>query len=187
MRRTLLVLVVLACVSPGRVNDRAVVHPQTSAAPTIQIEGDAAFARSKALALRCRISNPGSEPLYIYSSVLENPRFAEIVIDRQHKLIELRFTRLEKSPLLPYYFPRAAFREIRPTQSETFSVASTSAVRELTQGRWQLRVVIGFGHEVSAVKLALRSDAEGTEHPINEIVRWQKAAFSNSITIEITK
>jgi hypothetical protein len=148
------------------------------------------------------ISNSGSEPLYIYSTLLQNPRFAEIVIDRKQKVIELRFSQLEPSPILPYYFPDADFREVIANQSTTFLVTSSDPIKEIrgsetigrtsreariTPGRWTFRIMIAYGDDVSAVKLALASDTAGKQHPINEIVRWQKVAFSNSITIDVTK
>lgn len=209
MRKTLILLVTfvsfgLATVdfSARRLDDRTAVHTNTSAVPIIQIETAPKLAQSQPLAFNCRISNSGSEPLFIYSSLLQNPRFTEILIDRKQKLIELKFTQLEASPLVPYYFPAAAFREMPANKPENFSVASTSAIKDLrgyelingtsreariTAGRWQLKIMIGYGNDVSAVKIALASDTEGKEHPINEIVKWQKVAFSNSITINVTK
>jgi hypothetical protein len=171
-------------------------------APSVRIEGVSSLAENQALAFQCKISNSGSEPLYIYSSLLEKPQFAEIVIDPKENVIEVRFSRLETSPLLPYYFPRATFLEIRRNSSADFHVALNGAVKDLrsyktvnergieeriTPARWMLRIMIGYGDDLSAVKRALALDPKGTQHPINEIVKWQKVAYSNSISVEVTK
>lgn len=38
---------------------------------------------------------------------------------------------------------------------------------------------------MSAVNAALAFDTAGQEHPINEIVKWQKVSFPNSIVIDV--
>jgi hypothetical protein len=171
-------------------------------APIVQIEGPSSVAQNQPLAFHCTINNSGSEPLYIYSSLLEKPWFSEIVIDPKGKAIEVRFSRLETSPLLPYYFPQATFREIEPNSSADFHVALNGSLKELrsygtvndrskeeriTPGRWTLRIMIGYGDDLSAVKRTLALDPKGTQHPINEIVKWQKVAYSNSMVVEVTK
>lgn len=171
-------------------------------APSVRIEGVSSLAENRALAFQCKISNPGSVPLYIYSSLLEKPQFAEIVIDPKENVIEVRFSRLETSPLLPYFFPQATFREIEPNSSADFHIALNGSLKELrsygtvnerskeeriTPGRWTLRIMIGYGDDLSAVKRALALDPKGTQHPINEIVKWQKVAYSNSMVVEVRK
>jgi len=47
--------------------------------------------------------------------------------------------------------------------------------------------MIGYGDDLSAVKRTLALDPKGTQHPINEIVKWQKVAYSNSMVVEVTK
>ena len=210
MRRILIVSVIfvymlLASTDAGIFGDEinnGVTRTRTDAVPVIQIEGASRFGQNQPLAFRFTISNSGSEPLYIYSTLLQNPQFTEIVIEPKQKAIEVRFSRVQTSPLIPYYFPPAVFSEITTNHPASFPVAFNRSIKELigfetsngtskeariTPGRWTLRIMIGYGDDVSAVKLALASDTTGKEHPINEIVKWQRVAFSNSISIEVTK
>lgn len=209
MRRLLIILLSFGYVSLGiglvsgeATDNSRITSTQITVDPIVQIEGVSRQRQNEPLALRCKVSNSGNEPLYVYSALFEKPHFAEIVIDPKQNAIEVRFSRLETSPLLPYYFPHATFREIKPNTSADFHVALAGSVKGLrsyqtvngkskeeriTPGRWTLRIMIGYGDDSSSVQRALALDPTGTQHPINEIVKWQKAAYSNSISVEVTK
>ena len=209
MRRLFIILASFACVSLGinlvsgdPTNNTHSTASRISVAPIVQIEGVSTLAQNKRLTLRCNISNPGTEQLYIYSALFEEPHFSEVVIDPQQHSIEVRFSRLETSTLLPYYFPHATFREISPNSSTAFQITLDSSMKQLrtygivdgkskeeriTPGRWTLRIMIGYGDEVSTVKRAVASDPRGTQHPINEVVKWQKIAYSNPISVDVTR
>lgn len=173
-----------------------------SAVPLVLIEGVSTFSQDRPLAFRCKIRNPGSKPLYVYSALLQSPQFAEVVLDRTQKLIEVRFSRLQPSPIVPYYFPPAAFRKITANDPANFDVTFNTSLKELrgyeiingtsrearvAPGTWTVRILIGYGYDVSDVKLALPSNAAGEQHPINAIVKWQKVVLSNSVTINVMK
>jgi hypothetical protein len=183
-------------------NNRRTTTAKTSVAPIVQIESVPTLPQNRPLAFRCTIANPGSEPLFLYSALFQDPWYAQALIDPEQNAIEVRFSRLETDPILPYYFPRAAFREIGANSQADFNVALRHSVRKLssydtingkaierriTPGRWTLKVMIGYGDDLSAVRRALALNPRGTQHPINEIVNWQRVAYSNSITVEITK
>jgi hypothetical protein len=173
----------------------------TGSTPLVQITTDSRFTRKQRLKFRVRIENPGTEPIFVYSALFNHSRFAETVIDVRQRVIEVRFSRLETSPILPYYFPRAEFWEIGARQTREFvcsfdiplsqmrsyqSVNNKTRAERLTSGDWALRIMIGYGDDISTLKQSLaRAHAVGTEHPINEIVNWQKVAYSNSSPITL--
>lgn len=212
MRNILFTLVLVITFYIGAVDTRPsaaerVFNPATNpkmlgAAPLVRIEATSKLSQKQPLRFRGRIENSGTEPLYVYSALFQNPGFVDVTIDTNQRLIEARFSRVEALPFTPYYFPKAAFWKIDPKQAREFVFVSArplNAVRsyQLIQGKskeqrirpglWTLRIMIGYGYDMDILKPALAQSAvDGKEHPINAIVRWQDVAYSNSVAVNIT-
>jgi hypothetical protein len=148
-----------------------------------------------------KVMNTGTAgPLYIYSSLLENPDFAEIALDPIPKLIEVRFLRLQPVQGAPYFFPETQFKRILPGETITghFVIrdvqlllskegkATKSGGTSPTPDTWSLQALVAYGEEIESVQTKLKgSEPSDTHHPINPVVNWQKIARSNLTKIRL--
>jgi hypothetical protein len=164
--------------------------PNEQVAPAVQLIINPALKLGAPLEFRWRISNPGTQPIYIYSSLLKETFGADVEINPEIKSIEVRFSRLEPLAIAPNYFPAAQFIKIDPGKSEegtytshgpskgliTYrSNGSRVAELRLAPGEWDIRFLIAYGYEIESLK----QSSKPNEHPINPVVRWQRIAYSN--------
>jgi len=164
--------------------------PNEQLAPTVQLIINSTLKLGAPLELRWRLSNPGTQPIYVYSSLLRETFGADVEINPEIKSIEVRFTRLEPLAIAPNYFPEVQFIKIDPGKTEegthtshgpskgliTYrSNGSRMAELRLSPGEWAIRILIAYGYEIESFKQGSRSN----EHPINPVVRWQRIAYSN--------
>src|SRR5437773_11866785 len=81
--------------------------PNEQGPPDVQLIINPALKLGAPLEFRWLISNPGTQPIYIYSSLLKETFGADVEISPEIKSIEVRFSRLEPLPVAPNYFPEA--------------------------------------------------------------------------------
>lgn len=175
--------------------------------PNVRIEVRPTVKLKSPLAMHWTISNVGTSPIYVYSTFLKHqwriPAFSYTDLDPAQRLIDIRFTQLKSLPGGINSFSDAEFIEIRPQESregtfatngpleqETFYSSKGEEIKaaKLTSGSWTLRIVIAYGYEISSVNQALaESLSVGKEHPINPIVRWQKLAYSEPVSVTFQK
>lgn len=201
---SLLVLMSLACdnrAHDGRTRAQSERPEQEDRPPLLEIEITPTRKLDKPLEFQWKITNRSEKPVYFYSTLLQKPNtyFAEIDIDGERKMIEVRFTSLEPVEVAPNYFPKTEFTRVDVGQSQDGSfvshdpierLASYSAigkkteVQKITAGAWTIRSLLAYGYEVESVKdAAAKSVSHGTEHPINPVVQWQKVVYSNLINV----
>jgi hypothetical protein len=170
--------------------------------PDIYVEADATVKLSKPLKLRWRIVNRSAKPIYIYSTLLEQPntRLAEVNINEEERTIDVNFLRLEPLRHSIYNFPQAEFKRLAQGESLEGHLTGEKSSGQLTSyrtfedrklhpvkptaGAWRVRCGVSYGYEVESVKTGLEElYRSGTEHPINPIVEWQKVAYSTPINV----
>ena len=170
-------------------------------APAVQIEVNPIVKISEPLHFQWRITNASNKPIYIYSTFLQsNATVLELSVDDKPRMLELRFTLLEPLPFFVNNFPDAKFMEIGAHETREGQFTSTHPLREpksfaamsqplnigsVRAGTWQLRVLMAYGQEVESVKRALANwgTSKDDPHPINPIVRWQKVAYSQPVSV----
>lgn len=167
--------------------------------PTVQVKVDSPI--NHQLKMHWKISNLNTKPMYIYSSLLRRTSFVEINIDADKKMIEVRFLRLKLLELTPLSFPETAFMRLDAEESrEGYFVSDISVeqivernlvaidpVREkiksrITPGTWTVRALIAYGYEIESVQ---NNREKG--HPIDPVVKWQKVAYSEPVSLTIQK
>jgi len=171
--------------------------------PLLQISVSPVLRLRKPFEMKWKILNAGAQPVYIYSSLLRQPNtyFAEVWIDIERKMIEVRFLRLRTFAVGPNYFPETKFLRIDPGQSEEGQFVSYYSLeklikgqssgrptikREVLSGTWTVRSLVAYGYEIASVeKAAARLRSSGTEHPINPVVEWQRVAYSEAVNITL--
>lgn len=170
--------------------------------PKIQISLSPTLRLGKPLKMQWKIINQGPTPLYVYSSLLQQPNtdFAEVGIDTKSKTIEIRFLSLRTMEVGPNYFPKTEFMRIDPGQSKEGRFVSRYSLEKLIDdqlsssrpstesivGTWTVRSLVAYGNEVASVEKILASRAaSGTDHPINPVVAWQRVAYSNSVNVAL--
>ena len=164
--------------------------PNKQVAPAVQLIINPALKLDVPLEFRWRISNPGTQPIYIYSSLLKETFGADVQINPEIKSIEVRFSRLESLTVAPNYFPAAQFIKIDPGKTEEGTYTSNGPSKglityrsngsrvadlRLVPGAWDIRFLIAYGYEIDSLK----QSSKPNEHPINPVVRWQRIAYSN--------
>jgi hypothetical protein len=160
-------------------------------APSVQLTINPTLKLAVPLEFRWRVSNSGTQPIYIYSSLLKETFGADVEINPETKSIEVRFSRLQPIPVEPYYFPAAQFIKIDPGKTEEGTYTSHGpskglityrsngtrvAELRLAPGVWEIRFLVAYGYEIDSLKQASKTN----EHPINPVVRWQRIAYSNT-------
>jgi hypothetical protein len=172
-------------------------------APVVQISVSPRVRLRKPLEMQWKILNTSTQPVYIYSSLLQQPNtyFAEIVVDFERKTIEVRFLSLRTLELSPNYFPKTEFIRIDPGQSQAGQFVSYHSLEKLIReqstklpitkrnekpGTWKVRSLVAYGDEIGSVQKAVaKLTASGTGHPINPVVEWQKVAYSEPVSITL--
>lgn len=173
----------------------------------VTIEPNPSFTLDEPLKMRWRIFNSGVKPKYVYSTLLrpENGALAEINIDAEHRLLEVRFLRLNTFPrdISPNSFPDTEFKRIDPGQSydgyfvsskparhiSNTKITNTSPLHEavtgrLTTGTWELRTLVAYGDEIESVQSDLKTLYPYSKgHPLAAIVKWQKVAYSETVRV----
>jgi hypothetical protein len=198
-----LMLMSFACDDVGRRRATAQtdMSDQQEEAPLLEIAVSPIRRLDDPLELGWKITNRAGKVLYVYSTLLQksNSDFVEINIDAQRKIIEIRFTSLEQLEVAPNYFPNTEFARVDPQRSLEGSFRSNHPIRQLvsyraagkgikgdkiTAGAWKIRSLVAYGFEMQSVENAsAKSIARGTEHPINPIVRWQRIAYSEFVSV----
>jgi hypothetical protein len=175
-------------------------------APAMAIEVDETFELSLPLKFDWRISNSGSKPVYVFSTILEpqNNAFAELSIDTKDRMLGVGFSRsVVAVGFPPYSFPKLQFKQIDPGQALNGRFTSDAPIAQLkdfrlvgtkldeirlTPGAWRLRATIAYGYEVESVQQAVKVSMDaGQEHPINPVVRWQRVEHSVPLAITVQK
>lgn len=191
----LVALLALAC-SRQAEERRSSAHPQPltqgDTEPLVRIEVDPVSRLDTPLKLRWRISNGGARPVYVYSTILQQPAAAEINIDVAQRIIEVRLSRLQPISVGVNSFPEAQFMQMGPKEVKEGEFESVRPVNQedpgITSGNWRVRILVAYGYEIESVKKALaESIARGEEHPINPIVRWQKVSYSDPVSVLFEK
>ncbi len=199
----------LACyVGMGAKQGTVIPNPsiEEELAPVLAIEVDETFELSVPLKFDWRISNTGSKPVYVFSTLLEpqNNGFAELSIDTKDRILGVGFFRsIVAVGFPPYSFPKLQFKQIEPGQTLNGRYMSDVPIAQLndyrlvgtkldqirlTPGAWRLRATIAYGYEVESVQQAVKESMDaGQEHPINPIVRWQRVEYSVPLAITIQK
>jgi hypothetical protein len=191
----------LGC-SAGINNHQSIYHLQRISpeqpAPIVNVEINSNSKLTKPFEFKWSITNVGTEPIYIYSSLLKSSNFAEVVINPDSRSIEVRFLSLQPSPVTPYYFPSTEFIQIAPGQSQEGTFSSRAPTEKIvsyqsnggkvsemkiTAGTWIMDILVAYGYEIESIK---KPQNEGG-HPINTIVKWQKIAYSNKVNVEFYK
>src|SRR5262249_54359384 len=157
-------------------------------APLVTIDLKPVSTLRRPLEFHWRISNAASEPVYVYSTLLRQPAGAEIDVDAQQSMIEIRFLRLQPIAVGVNSFPEAGFMQIAPNEAKEGRFQSAAPVaqvsKEIKPGNWRVRIRVAYGYEIESLKNALaQSLARGEEHPINPIVRWQKISYSDPVSV----
>jgi hypothetical protein len=192
-------VVVIIGIACGKLEPRLpAVAPKPSSSlrespPTIVAEVRSPAKLGRPLELQWSLFNEGDEPVYIYSTLLKSPVSAQIEVDLDRRLIEVRFLRLRTLPFGVNAFPPAEFLKLGPKETRRGNFVSSSRTGKgdlsmISLGTYHLEILIGYGNEISSVQQELaRSSAEGIEHPINPIVRWQRVSYSNSVPVTFTR
>ncbi len=164
--------------------------------PDILLEIEREIFLDKPLKFKWLIRNPGPRKLFVYSSLLESPGSALIVVNSKKKLIDIQFTDTQPSGIIPYDFPET--RTIVLDRDENYSgdYSSKELLRNrlllsndgqigqesLTRGEWKIRILVAYGENDKGLRT---KDDQNDEHPINQVVRWQKLAYSPYIPVNI--
>jgi hypothetical protein len=181
-------------------------HIEEELAPVIAIEVDETFRLSEPLKFDWRISNSGSKPVYIFSTLLEpqNNGFAELSIDTKDRILGVGFLRsITAVGFPPYSFPKLQFKQIESGQSLSGQFISDGPIAHfkdyrlvgtkldeirLMPGAWKLRATVAYGYEVGSVQKAVKESMNaGQEHSMNAVVRWQRVEHSIPTAITIQK
>lgn len=167
--------------------------------PTLEISALPQVSINKLLKIHWKIINSNQEPIYIYSTLLDesNSAFVELETNKSQRLFEIRFTRLSKLILEPNYFPKSKFTKIGAGESLEGDYSSQLDSRqkgnvktkenseknnsEKLKGKWSIRALIAYSNEVDSVEKAINNLKNG--HPIDPVVEWQK--ISSSKTVEV--
>lgn len=171
--------------------------------PVVEITLDPASRIDRPLVIHWKIINNGPGAIYIYSTPIERPFSANLFIDPPRQIIEVRWLQLQPIPVGINDFPEAKFLEIGPRASRGGVFKSYVAVKNLVTyksadstireervapGSWKIQLLVAYGNEIDSVKKDLaESLRRGTEHPINPIVRWQKVAYSEPVSVTFQK
>lgn len=170
--------------------------------PQVEVDILSYLELNKPLMFNLRIKNGGNETIYFYSALLNNPKFLNIYVNSEKKIIEVRFTRFHTFQNSPNYFPDAEFIKVEP--NEVYKREFTTEVpfkerdyydsdtgakwQQLESGTWKMRVAIAYSYEIESVQKKIAEvNSIGKEHPINPIVEWQKIAYSNYESIAVQK
>jgi hypothetical protein len=165
--------------------------------PTLEINVGRILDLRKPLALQWKITNYDAMPIYLFSTLLQKTgnEYAEIILDSDHRIITICFTRLSSIALVPNYFPKPGFSKIESGKSQEGSYESTQSVGEMFRANnvkwlnnmsegWSVRSLIAYGYEAETVEETVdQSIARGIVHPINPVVEWQKIVYSNSVNV----
>lgn len=197
----------LACLASVRQPPPQTAAPEKSPAaaeepsPTVTLKSISTGRLSEPLKLDWEIKNEGLVPIYVYSTLLEgsNVRLAKSHIDRERKTIDIYFLYPEPLRQSIYNFPKASFKLLNAGQTMVGTFVSDRPVGQLdeyvlsdgrlvriqpTPGDWKVRYAMAYGREIESVNAQLEKlYSQGTEHPINPVVRWQKVAYSNSVEV----
>jgi hypothetical protein len=170
-------------------------------APIIHLEVSSSIKLEDPLEVHWRIFNNTTEPIYIYSTLLQHASFADFDIDAKQKIIEIHFLRLslwgEKPP--PYYFPPTEFSKIDPGQELKGKLVSGKSIGQLVSykssdgkteeekikpGTWTIRALVAYGREIESVqKDLIELQKKGKGHPADPVVRWQKISQSELVSV----
>jgi hypothetical protein len=174
----------------------------TNVQPTVKIDIDPIVKLNRPLNVRWQITNSGEKPIYIYSTPLKDTASADIQIDTEQKLIQIRWLRLQPIPVGIYTFPEAEFMQLAAKEFRGGVFISHTSLDSLIknkisgnvmnkgaaiEGVWRFQLLIAYGYEIESVKKAIEeSDRKGDEHPINPVVRWQQVAYSEPIEVNLS-
>jgi hypothetical protein len=198
----------LACLA-GSQSPRQTAMPDktppaaTGLPPTVTLKSIFTGTLKEPLKFKWEIKNESAVPVYIYSTLFEslNAGLGEMHINKEQGTIELYFLYREPLRHSIYNFPRATFKLLNPGQAMAGTFISTKPAGQLdeyvlsdsrldriqlTPGYWKVRCAVAYGREIESVNAQLKTlYSQGTEHPINPVVRWQKVAYSNPLEIRL--
>jgi hypothetical protein len=199
----------LACFAGGR--QPSPQTPKPDASPTaaeepslkVTLKSISTSRLSEPLKFDWEIKNEGAVPVYVYSTLLEdsNMRLAQPHIDSEQKTMDVYFLHLTPLRESTYNFPKASFKLLNAGQAMAGTFVSNKPAQmfdeyvlpnnklariSLTPGAWKVRYAIAYGYEIDSVNAQLEKlYGQGSEHPINPVVRWQKVAYSNSLEVSL--